>query len=117
MGDDRILRSGAPVQRGPPTLLGPLDRGLYALSRSWRDQYRVRITRRRDGSFDGLGPAVRRQGEEPPMYREHHRAPHPAVDLESLFRTEVPIWPRLVILADLDHRQVERSESFSDRSK
>src|ERR1700733_9204217 len=37
--------------------------------------------------------------------------------LDGLLGAKVPIRPRLVVLADLDHREVERAESLANRSQ
>src|ERR1700730_17618343 len=98
-------------------LLGPLRGGLDALPRPRRDDHRTRIAGRRKHSLDGLGPAVRRQGEETPVHGQHHRAPHTTGVLHGLLGTEMQIWPRLVVLPDLDHGEMERAEPITNRSQ
>ena len=74
--------------------LGPLRGGLDALPRPRRDDHRTRIAGRHKHSLDGLGPAVRRQGEVPQCTGSMTSPRTRRCAAHRLLGAEVPVGPR-----------------------
>ena len=98
-------------------LLRFFDCRLDALSRPRRDDNCTGFASCDEYPLDGFRPSVRRKSEETPVHRQHHGAAHASMGLHGLFRAEMPVGPRLVVLADLDHREIERAESIANGSQ